>query len=78
MGTTRWCSASATKAYNQLGTLVLDEKSFVDRVVYRLQKWAGVPMEQRYYAPKEGLPHARSLCEGRKRGVCQQTNVWEY
>jgi Zinc-binding domain len=48
------------KACNHLGTLVLDQESYVDRVTYRLKKWAGVPIEQRYYAPKEGLPHARN------------------
>ena len=66
------------RACNRLGTLVLDEKSYVDRVAYRLKKWAGIQIEQRYYAPKEGLPHARNLCEGCRRGVCRQTNVWEY
>jgi len=66
------------KSCNQLGTLTLDEKSYVDRVAYRLKKWAGVPMEHQYYPPKKGLPHKRNLCEGCKRGVCQQTNDWEY
>lgn len=65
------------KACNCLGTLDLDEKSYVDRVAYRLKKWAGVSMEEPYYASKEGPPHARDLCEGCKRGVCQQKNVWE-
>ena len=66
------------KSCNQLGTLSLDKKSYVDRVTHRLKKWAGVPMEQQYYASKEGLPHERDLCEGCKRGVCRQTNDWEY
>ncbi|KAH8699374.1 zinc-binding domain-containing protein [Phaeosphaeriaceae sp. PMI808] len=56
---------------DRLGTLTLDEKSYVDRVSYRLKKWAGVAMEQQYYAPKAGLPHKRNLCEGCKRGVCE-------
>ena len=64
------------KACHQLGALVLDEKSYVDRVAYRIKKWAGVRMEQQYYEPKEGLPHERDLCEGCKRGVCRETNVW--
>ena len=62
------------KSCNRLGTLTLDKESYVDRVTYRLKKWAGVPMEQQDYTPKEGLPHERDLCEGCKRGVCQQTN----
>ena len=60
-----------------LGTLTLDYESYVDRVAYRLKKWAGVAMEQKYFAPKEGPPHESDLCEGCKRGVCQQTNVWD-
>ena len=65
------------KACHQLGTLVLDSirDSYVDRVAYRLKKWAGIQMEQKYYAPKEGLPHESNLCEGCKRGVCRQTDT---
>ncbi|KAF1956998.1 hypothetical protein CC80DRAFT_394983, partial [Byssothecium circinans] len=60
------------RSCNRLGTLTLDEESYVDRVAYRLKKWAGVPMEQQQYTRKEGLPHESSLCEGCKRGVCRQ------
>lgn len=62
------------KSCNQLGTLTLDEKSYVDRVAYRLKKWAGIPMELQDYAPKEGPPHESNFCEGCKRGVCGQAN----
>lgn len=34
------------KACNKLGNLTLDEKSYVDRVAYRVQKWAGILMQQ--------------------------------
>ena len=66
------------KSCNQLGILTLDKKSYVERVTYRLKKWAGVPIEQKYYVPKEGLPHERDFCEGCKRGICRQTNDLEY
>ena len=66
------------KACNRLGTPELDENSYVDRVAYRLKKWAGISMEPRYYAPKNGLPHASHLCEGCKKGVCRETNDWEH
>lgn len=66
------------KACNRLGTPELDKQSYVDRIAYRLKKWAGVPMEPPYHAPEEGLPHASNLCEGCKRGVCRQTNTWEH
>lgn len=66
------------KSCNQLGILILDEESYVGRVAYRLKKWAGVPTERQYYAQNKGLPHMEDLCEGCKRGVCQQMNNKEY
>ena len=66
------------KTCNQLGSLTLNEKSYVERVAYRIQKWAGVQLEQQYYASKGGIPHKKEFCEGCKRGVCRQTNNWEY
>jgi len=57
---------------NGLGTLTLDENSYVERVAYRLKKWAGVRMEEQYYTEKVGPPHKRELCEGCKGGYCQQ------
>jgi hypothetical protein len=62
------------KSCNRLGTLTLDEKSYVDRVAYRLKKWAGILMEEQYYDSKEGPPHESDLCEGCRRGVCRQMN----
>lgn len=55
----------------ELGQLILDENSYVDRISYRLKKWAGVAVEKPYYDGKQGLPHKRELCEGCKRGYCQ-------
>lgn len=63
---------------NWLGTLTLDEKSYVDRVAYRLKKWAGIWMEKQHHASKKGLPHKSDLCEGCKRGVCREIDDWEY
>lgn len=62
------------KTCDQLGTLLLDKKSYVERVAYRIQKWARVQVEPPNYASKEGLPHEQEFCEGCKRGVCRQTN----
>ncbi|ETN40101.1 uncharacterized protein HMPREF1541_04376 [Cyphellophora europaea CBS 101466] len=64
------------KECNQLGTLFLDKESYVERVSYRIQKWAGIKVEQPFYASREGLPHKQELCEGCKRGVCRQANDW--
>jgi len=59
------------KARNGLGTLILNENSYIERVAYRLKKSAGVPMKEQHHAGKAGLPHKRELCEGCKRGYCQ-------
>ncbi|KAF2759853.1 hypothetical protein EJ05DRAFT_509545 [Pseudovirgaria hyperparasitica] len=59
------------KSCNNLGLLELDEESYVERVAYRVKKWAGVHAERPVYNGKEGPPHERSLCEGCKRGVCR-------
>ena len=57
---------------DRLGTLTLDEKSYVERMSYRLRRWAGIPTEEQHYTQKEGLPHKSELCEGCKRGYCQE------
>ena len=57
---------------NALGTFELDEKSYIERVAYRLKKWAGVRMERQPYSTKKGLPHRRELCEGCRLGYCQE------
>ncbi|KAL3292576.1 cytochrome p450 [Colletotrichum asianum] len=59
------------KACKKLGTLTLDENSYVERVAYRLKKWAGVDMERPVYSKKETPPHKRELCEGCKSGYCE-------
>lgn len=56
----------------KLGTLALDNASYVDRVSYRIKKWAGVSVESPYFDPKEGPPHRTDLCEGCKQGVCRE------
>ncbi|KAI4862768.1 zinc-binding domain-containing protein [Hypoxylon rubiginosum] len=59
------------RSCNKLGTLTLDDTSYVERVAYRLKKWAGVKMEDQRYDGKVGPPHKTELCEGCKRGYCQ-------
>ncbi|KAH7026625.1 zinc-binding domain-containing protein [Microdochium trichocladiopsis] len=64
------------KACNQLGVLTLHENSYVERVAYRVKKWAGVTVEQPHYGqPGEGPPHERDLCEGCKAGYCLSGGV---
>jgi len=62
---------------NRLGNLTLDENSYVERVAYRLRKWAGIRVEGQPYSGKEGPPHKRELCEGCKQGYCKETYDWE-
>lgn len=61
------------KSCEQLGTFSLDQTSYVDRVAYRLKKWAGIRMEHRSTSPVDkGPAHERSLCEGCRLGVCPE------
>lgn len=62
---------------NCLGSFRLDEKSYIDRIAYRLKKWAGVIMEPPPFSPKETPPHEKDLCEGCKVGKCPKTPKFE-
>lgn len=53
-----------------LGLLKMDEDSYVDRVAYRLKKWANIEVTPPPYKEKQGPPHETELCEGCKRGHC--------
>lgn len=66
------------KACNHLGTFELDEQSYVDRVAYRLKRWAGVMVAQPDYDRKEMPPHESRFCEGCKQGVCGEMNCFRY
>ncbi|KAF2827314.1 hypothetical protein CC86DRAFT_348664 [Ophiobolus disseminans] len=66
------------KSCEGLGTFVLDKESYVERVAYRLKKWAGVRMVPPDYNPKEGAPHERAFCEGCKRGKCRDGDDLEF
>lgn len=61
------------RACEQLGTLTLDEASYVERVVYRLKKWGGVEVERPFFGGQDGRPpHEQDLCEGCQAGYCQR------
>jgi len=62
------------KTCNKLGDFTLNKESYVERVSYRLKKWAGVQVEQPHYTEKTGPPHLRDFCEGCKQGYCQQSD----
>jgi hypothetical protein len=58
------------KSCNSLGTFVLGEQSYIDRVAYRLKYWAGVREKRPYHGEATGPPHERDFCEGCRRGKC--------
>jgi hypothetical protein len=62
------------KKCEQLGTMEIDEESYVQRVAYRLEKWAGVhqTVARGQWKEHRGPPHRHDLCEGCKQGVCKQ------
>ena len=66
------------KSCNQLGIFKLDEESYVDRVAYRLRKWAGIAVEKQQFTKKKGPPHETDFCEGCKRGICPQADATTY
>ncbi|KAF9695387.1 hypothetical protein EKO04_006315 [Ascochyta lentis] len=65
------------KSCDQLGTFELDKRSYIERVAYRLKKWAGVEMEAPPFNGIEGPPHERAYCEGCKRGKCREGDGFE-
>jgi hypothetical protein len=60
------------KSCNDLGTFELDIPSYVERVAYRLKKWAGVEMKAPPFNEIQGPPHEQAYCEGCKRGKCRE------
>lgn len=59
------------KACNKLGIMRIDENSYIERVAYRLKKWAGIHMETLPYTGPRGPPHESHLCEGCMQGYCR-------
>jgi hypothetical protein len=59
------------KSCDWLGCFKMDEQSYVERIAYRLKKWAGVRDEEPNFIGKllRG-PHEREHCEGCKVGHC--------
>lgn len=51
---------------------VLDQ-SYAERIVYRIKKWNGVPVETISNSGSSRGPHNRKLCEGCKAGHCSQS-----
>ncbi|KAK0729443.1 zinc-binding domain-containing protein [Lasiosphaeris hirsuta] len=61
----------------ELGRMHINVDSYIERVAYRLKKWAGIAVDR---PPRAGSldrsPHKSGLCEGCKRKICQAGD-WE-
>jgi len=66
------------KSCDRLGTFKLNEPSYIERVAYRLKKWAGVEMEAPPFNGVGGPPHERAYCEGCRRGKCRDGDMLEF
>ncbi|KAK4124619.1 hypothetical protein N657DRAFT_571777, partial [Parathielavia appendiculata] len=56
-----------------IGTLRVDEKSYVNRVVYQTKKRVCVEVERpEFNGDGLGPPHEGRICEGCKRGYCER------
>ncbi|KAI0841845.1 zinc-binding domain-containing protein [Hypoxylon sp. FL0890] len=62
------------RSCNTFGVFTLDENSYIERVAYRLKKWAGIAMDEQPHAGREGPPHVCALCEGCRLGVCPEAH----
>ncbi len=61
----------------QLGTMHIDENAYVERVAYRVKKWAGIDQDTpEYNGLQQGPPHESSLCEGCIAGHCPMRGVY--
>jgi hypothetical protein len=63
------------EACNKLGTLKMDQQSYVTRVADRLLIWSGVAVELPNFGPKKSQPHKTHLCEGCKKGICREASI---
>lgn len=62
------------KSCDRLGRFKLDEESYVERIAYRLKRWAGVRVEQPPFSGQSRGPHESKHCEGCKAGHCSRAN----
>lgn len=60
-----------TETVEVLALPIIDEKSYIERIVYRLKEWAGVQIEPEIQGGKEGPPHPSALCKGCKWVYCK-------
>ena len=62
------------KSCDRLGSFKLDEQSYVERIAYRLKRWAGVRVELPPFSGQSRGPHESKHCEGCKAGHCSRAD----
>ncbi|KAF1828447.1 hypothetical protein BDW02DRAFT_616085 [Decorospora gaudefroyi] len=62
------------KSCDRLGSFKLDAESYVERIAYRLKRWAGVRVEQPPFSGQSRGPHESEHCEGCKAGHCSRAD----
>ncbi|KAK1749603.1 zinc-binding domain-containing protein [Echria macrotheca] len=61
------------KTCGELGKMQINVNAYVERVAFRLKKWAGVAVDAPPHTKRlDRPPHRSDLCEGCKRGYCQE------
>ncbi|KAF4973992.1 hypothetical protein FZEAL_9060 [Fusarium zealandicum] len=66
------------KACNSLSRPYVDDKSYADRIAYRIKKWQGIQMHRPHYGGESNAPHKEHLCEGCRDGHCTQSRGYQY
>lgn len=59
------------KNCNEIAKMTLDKDTYVDRVAYRLRKWAGVKVVPPVFVKKSRIRHDFQHCEGCRLGHCE-------
>ncbi|KAK3347153.1 zinc-binding domain-containing protein [Lasiosphaeria hispida] len=60
------------KLCDTMGILALDEQSYIDRVAFRLKKWAGLVVPAVPYVKRGTPPHLSDFCEACIAGFCER------
>jgi hypothetical protein len=60
------------RACKKVGKMSIDEQAYIERVTFRLKRWAGITMVEEDHERKPGPPHDEDHCEACKRGFCQR------
>jgi hypothetical protein len=51
------------------------DRSYAERVAYRIKKWCGVQMDAPPFSGRSDGPHRSDLCEGCKQGHCSRMGL---